>query len=486
MKPLNVLLILTDQQRKDSLGCYGNSYANTPCINSLAAEGMRFERYYAANPICMPNRLSIFTGQYPHNHGMWTNGLNLPHEIPTIADYLSQQGYQTASFGKIHFTPNGGNAGNRESSQYWKSVGDDFNWNGPYWGFEHIELTLGHTSTLAHYGRWFRQHGGIPQMMERHDGPIMSGIRDIPVSLHDSTFVGERTSEFIRNERDPSRPFFIVASFPDPHPPFNPPREMADKYFGSPVKEPIGGPEDLQTRPEHYRKHLNGEWHRKGLIPARHPGGISKEDRIEMIQYAYAMVELIDRNVGKIVSTLEKEHLLENTIILFTTDHGELLGDHGLWSKGPFFYEGLVNIPLIVSCKGLITPGVSNELTSTVDMYPTLCELLGIAIPKSVDGISFATQMNEGKATRKRCLLEYRNGYGESDRACAVLIDKRFKLVVYQDGEFELTDLSKDPDEKQNLAYSPEYHEIAQELHRDLILELLKTGNRFPGQIAHA
>jgi arylsulfatase A-like enzyme len=221
----NVLLIITDQQRKDSLGCYGDRGGDTPNIDKLAATGTAFNRCYVANPICSPNRLSIFTGMYPHNHGLWTNGLFMEHEPGTLPGYLAENGFHTANFGKIHFSPTDGKYESLENKKRWEQAGDSFDWNGPYWGFETAELTIGHTNTIAHYGRWFRERGGTPEMLKVHPlkGAMQAGVRKMPPELHDSTFIADRVSDFLTNGRDKNRPFFVTASFADPHHPFNPP-----------------------------------------------------------------------------------------------------------------------------------------------------------------------------------------------------------------------------------------------------------------------
>jgi arylsulfatase A-like enzyme len=482
----NVLFIITDQQRKDSLGCYGDRGAQTPNIDKLAAHGITFNRCYVTNPICTPNRLSIFTGMYPHNHGIWTNGLMPEHELPTLPGYLADNGFQTASFGKIHFTPYNGNAGNLESASYWKETGDNFDWNGPYWGFQTVELTIGHTNPIAHYGRWFREKGGTPEMLELHrfKNPVQAGVRKIPPELHDSSFVAERVSEFLSTGRDKTKPFFITASFPDPHHPFNPPEALANKYRNFPVRPPVGDSRDLATRPIHYTDQLNGAWNRWGKTEPKHQGGLSQKNCNELIYLTHAMVELIDDSVGQILRTLEQENLVEETLIIFTSDHGELLGDHGLWLKGPFFYDGLVNVPLVVSCPGFAVNMKLNHLVSHIDLYPSICDILGLTAPPHILGRSIVPQMSMGAATRDHCLLEYRNGYGDEDIASAVYIDDEFKFAAYENGEYELTDLKSDPDEKINIASSSE--PLVQKYNGKLLRELLAAGNRHPAQVGHA
>jgi arylsulfatase len=485
----NILLICCDQLRADALGCYGNPVVRTPHLDRLADSGVRCTRSYVANPICMPNRVSLFTGQYPRNHGMWTNGLLLQHEPRTLADDLRDAGYQTASFGKLHFTPYGGEAGNRESAAWWKALGDDCDWTGPYWGFEQVELTIGHTLDCAHYGRWFRAHGGTPEMRRRHSvcGTPDSGVRDMPISLHDTAFVAERTAAFLREERDASRPFFCVASFPDPHHPFDPPREAAAWYPYDSMPPAIGGPDDLATRPAHYRQQFVGAWNRKGVGSPACPDGLPEAQRRERTAHTCAMVDLIDRGVGEIMQALDVSGQRENTLVIFTADHGELLGDHGLWYKGPFFYEGLLRVPLLVSWPGALAPGVSDALVSTVDLAPTVLDYLGRPIPAGVNGRSQRPHLeNRGRTVRDHCLVEYRTGYGAADVASAALITRDAKYVRYQTGEEELTDLAADPEERRNVAADPAYQSQAQALRAALLDTLLATQMMEPAQISHA
>lgn len=149
-----------------------------------------------------------------------------------MATELLDHGYQTVSFGKVHFTPTGSSEDNKESREYWSQQGDNSDWSGPYWGFEPVEFTIGHTLPVAHYGRWFKEKGGNLKDLEIHPilGAMMSGVTNISKDLHNSSFVGEKTVEFIKKKRIKNKPFFAVASFPDPHHPFNPPKKSAGKY----------------------------------------------------------------------------------------------------------------------------------------------------------------------------------------------------------------------------------------------------------------
>jgi arylsulfatase A-like enzyme len=196
------------------------------------------------------------------------------------------------------------------------------------------------------------------------------------------------------------------------------------------------------------------------------------------------MIELIDTSIGQIMKTLEQENLLEETLVIFTSDHGELLGDHGLWLKGPFFYDGLINVPFIISCPGISNNRKSNNLASHIDLYPTICEAVGLPVPPQVLGTSLIPQMTEGVPTRDHCIVEYRNGYGKVDIATTVYIDQEYKFAAYETGEYELTDLKADPDERTNIASSS--GELVNKYTGKLLRELLSSGNRFPEQVGHA
>ncbi|MFN2351838.1 MAG: sulfatase, partial [Kiritimatiellia bacterium] len=320
----NVLIILTDQQRKDSLSCYGNPVCRTPNLDRLAASGLRFNRNYVANPICMPSRLCIFTGKNIRNHGLWTNGL-LINEQETVAGHFSRQGYATATIGKLHFTPHGsGGENNMESGAYWHDQTFPIQWHGPYWGFEHVELILGHNhAPKAHYGEWFYKNGGTDDMLklQRHPDNFKTGTRPLPEHLHNSAFVAERSIEFMQSSRQAGKSFFLVASFPDPHAPFVPPADTAETYAPADVVMPAGSADDLASRPPHYREHFQGQWDRghSARIKKPTPHGVTEAETRDRIAKTYAMVDLVDQNVGKLLGFLTAQGLHDETLVVFTS-----------------------------------------------------------------------------------------------------------------------------------------------------------------------
>ncbi|MBP3701260.1 MAG: sulfatase-like hydrolase/transferase, partial [Lachnospiraceae bacterium] len=202
------------------------------------------------------------------------------------------------------------------------------------------------------------------------------------------------------------------------------------------------------------------------------------------IRNTYAMVDLIDQGVGKILDALKETGSLEDTIIVVTADHGELMGDHGVWLKGPFFYDGLVNVPLMIAAPG-VEPGQTAALTSSIDIYPTICELAGVKAPRWCDGVSQVPALT-GDAPRSSCLIEYRNGYFENDVNTMGYVDENYKFIQYQNGACELTDRKNDPQENGNLAADPANAALVTRYREKMLMAMLSTGTKFPDQICHA
>jgi arylsulfatase len=489
----NILLITTDQQRADMLGCYGNPVIRTPNVDRMAQEGVRFDRAYVANPLCMPSRATIMTGQFPSKHGVYSNGIPLREEIPTLPGALTDAGYYTAALGKLHLTPYGGN-GYRESVADWETqpYGD---WHGPYYGFQEVHLILGHNGPAGHFGEWLQEHHpDVPEkfwQIEGRRGPANTPITwksAVPVEAHSSTWVGNVTVDFLRS-RPADQPFFAWASFPDPHHPFCPPEEIADMYNPADVPLPPRRPGDLDSRPPQYKA-----WYEEGV---RHegfggnfiPAKLSEANLREMIAFNYAEVTLIDQNVGRILAELDRQGLAENTIVIFTADHGELLGEHGLLLKGPFMCEGLLRVPFVVCWpRGQGEAGAATEaLVSLTDLMPTLLAAAGVAIPDGVQGRSFLPVLaGEAPAVRDAVLTEFHSTYFP-DLNLRTLRTPDYKLVYYPGKPYgELYDLQKDPDEFENRWDDAAYAQVRNELMQRLVDELIGQETDRPGPIAHA
>jgi len=474
----------------------------------------------------MPSRASIFTGQYAHNHQLWANGVLLRQELPTMGSFLKEAGYATASIGKAHLSPYGafGDApqDSMEDHRRWNDPQMQ-KWHGPYWGFDYVEFVLNHaTRPTGHYGSWFFAHGGTVEMITESDfGKNRIGnttechTTDIPERLHDSTFIGCRSAEFIREKADEGNPFFLTASFPDPHHPFNPPAETAARYVDAGVTLPIAEDDNLEDRPRHYQLHQQCVWHPAGAqqvtddmseeeraaVPfyrelvekRRNPKSemmevgkssqkVTNDERDARIRSTYAMIDLIDKGVGNILSALEETGQLDNTVIIFAADHGELMGDHGLWKKGPFFYDGLMNTPLIIFDPDH-NPGVCYGMASLVDVFPTAAALLNLPAPIFCDGMALTAAMEDG-VSRTECLIEYRNGFLEHELHANAIVDDHYKFVQYNTDECELTDRINDKEERVNLAANEAHAQLVNEYRKKLLMLLLNTPTRYPINIS--
>lgn len=493
MEPKNVVIILADQFRKDCIGAYGNSFVRTPNIDRLAARSTRFERFYTANPICSPNRMSWFSGMYPSNHGIYTNGLIKEDDGRTIMHELACRGYQTANIGKIHLNPYSMESGGRsfESTKTWDETPNEDGYTGGYFGYDYVELTLGHTLPKAHYYKWFLEHGGKDEMFgvtpysRLPESGELCGVRNMPSRLSSSAFVGERSVNYLKHIRNPEHPFFLTVSFPDPHHPFTSCYDDYECWKDRDVAHPTGEPEDLEQRPAHFRQQFEGGWSRSGTTGPSHKDGVAEDVAKERTLHTYAMIEAIDRNIGLVLDELERQNLMEDTIVVLGADHGELLGDHGLWLKGPFLYEGLINIPLLMHVPG-IEPGISRDLVSTVDLAPTLMELLGYEAPAYADGYSQVPHITDRSVSvRDNCMVEYRNGY-DCDVNVNAIVGDTYKYIAYETGEQEYTDLKHDPNERRNLAEDPRYAGDVSRAARALLLERLKAKAKGIAQYGHA
>ena len=473
----NVIIITTDQQRSDSLGCYGAGAIETPNLDRMGSEGAVFRRAYCANPVCTPARASIFSGQYLTRHAAWNVGTSIPRETTFLSHRLGAEGYRTHYIGKAHFQAFGGGERSIESGHEWERI--YAGWRGPYYGFETVELSLGHVTygIRGHYGLWvksqvteadFQRYG---KARRAGDGPSFGGEAydwDLPTRLHNSVWTADRTVEFLENH-DGRRPFFLSVGFQDPHHPHCVPADFADRVRPEDVSSPRYAEGELEDKPPHFKTARHG-----GLEPSRFRGDYSiagqgagfdytaVTDRAarEGRAYYYSMVKLIDREMGRILDCLERRGLADDTLIVFTTDHGELLGDHGLWMKGPFHYEELIRIPFIVRWPGHIPANQSVDgLVSQVDIVPSVLAAAGLPIPADTDGVSFLPLLRSVEGSVRDHVVVECVDDPRRLRLKTIVTGNR-KMTFYHGEPFgELYDLETDPGEIRNLWDDPEYRE---------------------------
>ncbi len=493
----NILCFVTDQQRADHLGCYGNQDTYTPNIDRLAQEGLTFTESYVANPVCTPNRASMFTGRYPKANGVRENGNTLSPDETVLPGVLRDAGYQTASLGKIHLAPFGTKRDEGaedyeryESREYW---GQHKSLPIPYYGLEHVYLANGHGHyVFGHYKHELNEnHPGMYQKLQKAhalEPPTaarQSWKASIPEELHYNTAIAERTVDFLRT-RDKDRPFFVWCSFPDPHHPYSPPRPYCDQYDPKEINfAPARREGELDDLPSYFRRCYEGKLPVGGLS-----GDVRKvtdEHYREIIAHTYGMISMVDHNVGKVVRTLEELSLLDNTIIVFFSDHGELMGDHWLINKGPFLFRGLVRVPTIWRLPdGRGAGKVSSALVSTVDLCPTLLDLAGVAIPMGVQGRSCKGVLAREQAeVRDWVYIEYDESY-LNDRLRQIR-SRDWALTYYANNDYGLLfDLRQDPDELHNVWDHPDYQQVKAGLLAELLRETSHADDWLPRKKCHA
>jgi len=460
----NILLIITDQQRTDTLGCYGASHMKTPVIDQLAADGVRFDRAYCSSSVCTPSRASLFTGVYPSRHGAWHVGTHVPDDVPMLSHRLSAKGYRTHYIGKAHFqsyvtTPEVSMEANHPGSRY-------PDWAGPYYGFENVELCIGHAlygHRHGHYGEWVRRKNGgkIPEYDVRHDSPQFGGEAidwDMPTAMHNSTWTGERAAAFLEAAK-PEEPFFLTVSFQDPHHPHALPSDCPCKVDPATVPSPLKREGELDDKPEHFADTFRGEiekWVKRGTYSFTAQTGnppldqLSEEETRRARAAYYGMVQLIDRSLETVMETLERRVLAENTLVIFTSDHGELLGDHGLWFKGPFHYEALLNVPLIMRWPAGLKAGHAVEsAVGLIDIVPSVLAATQVAPDDSLDGESLLPIANGTGNCREEAYVEMVDD--PKRLRLRTVVTRDWKLTWYAGEEFgELYDLANDPSEYVN------------------------------------
>lgn len=502
----NILLITTDQQRYDSLGCNRNTVCRTPAIDSLAATGVRYERAHVQNVLCMPSRATIVTGQYPGTHGVWNNGVCLPRETPSVAYVLKDAGYATSHVGKMHFETTRPVFSEHLRSrgelptmttQVVEIDGEQVMWivpteddlQAPYRGFDFIEHCNHFVS--GHHALWLRERLGVEELNRvlvetmrafrdgfgGDTGALQSVYSILPPELHASTWVVDRTITWLDGIGD-DEPWFSWVSFDDPHHPFNPPAAYGRRHDwrGLPLpvarlasKEAIAA--ELAGKPWQYGAYWRGEYGaHEGSLGGFAPAEFTDDQVREMVALTYGMIELIDDNVGRLLSYLSSRGLDQNTHIFFTTDHGELLGDHGLILKGPFHLDGLVRAPLIWRSPGGAA-GVVNDPVGSLDLAPTFCSVAGLPVPAWMDGRVLPT----ADGTRERVLTVYDSQVTE-ELVLRSMYRGGWFVTAYPriDGAGELYDMREDPNQFVNLWDDPARRGLRDELVADLFAHVVE------------
>jgi arylsulfatase A-like enzyme len=472
----NILVLMTDQQRFDSLGCYGNRHALTPRLDRLAAGGARFENCYVQNPICSPSRATFATGLYPRNHGLWANGVTLPGGLPLLSRALAAAGYDCGMVGKQHLAPLAGlDAEPRLDDGY-----RVYKWS----------HSPNHPSRHNAYHAWLQRHHPAvykAAVLDQPRRPVEGNnssktalpLDRVPVEAHYSHWIAQEAIDFIEDETRPKEtPFYFMANFFDPHHPFGAPDAFRARFDAGELPLPSGSIAELASKPSVLRAYSQRSY-------AGHAPGFSEYSESELREIVasyYAMVALIDAEVGRILDVLEHRGELEDTLIIFTSDHGEMLGDHALMLKGPMLFEPVVRVPLIIHQPGAVPAGLCiASLVQSIDLTATILSAADVPGAFQTQGSDLMSLvMNPEMPWREWALSEYRDsGHAFSPPVHTTMLRHRnFKLVVWHGEpassmprEGELYDLEQDPGEHCNLFCDPRYAAVRESL-KDLLLDV--------------
>jgi len=440
--PPNLLLLMTDQQRSDTIRAAGNSSIHTPNLDRLCASGVRFSRAYCEMPECVPARSVLLTGLWGHRTGVMANGNQLAETQPTFVDELTRAGYHCQAIGKMHFDPVRASHGFRDLSlmeeiplsweeddflQYLRSVGCD----------------------------WVHEPHGI-----RHERYYLPQVSQLPDEHHGTTWVGDRTVEFIRNAG--AEPFFLFSSFIKPHPPFEPTIPYLTLYDPEAMPLPRRAAHDRDEAWPLHQAQTYSKWME-----------LTDDNLARQIKAAYyACITQIDTQIGRILDALEAAGRRENTLVLFVSDHGELLGDHYQWGKRAF-YEGAASVPFVMSWPGTLPQrSVCAELVGHRDLAPTFLDAAGVFPPGDLSGAS-VLPLAKGAPGRALTFGELFEGPRAIYMACGPV----WKYVYTPNGGREqLFHLRNDPHELVNRAYDPACAAIKGELRDALAAFFLREG----------
>lgn len=468
----NILWICTDSQRFDTLGCYGNEFVETPNIDRLASQGVRFDNCYTQSPVCTPSRASFLTGRYPRTTRVRQNGQPIPEDELLLPKILDAAGYTCGLAGKLHVSPNDSETMERRIDDGYSDFrwSQDTNWPWP----------------TNEYFTWLQE-----QDVHFHRESF-EGSEYVETSMesqhHQTTWCVQKAINFIETHSDVSQstdtpssqtgtsppfdqPWLYSVNIFDPHHPFDPPQSYLERYLDDLEEIPLPNytEGELEDKSEYQQADHVGAYNTD-----IYPFTEMDDDDHRLLRAAYwAMIDLIDDQIGRLIETLKDTNQFEDTIIIFTSDHGEMLGDHGIYLKGPYFYDPAVRVPLIVANEPRIEGGVeSDALVELTDLVPTLLDAVGQSHPPGIQGRSLWSILT-GEADpnhhREYVYSEYYNAMPRHEKPvlpyATMIRTERYKLVkTHRLDSSELYDLMEDPSETTNKWDDPTVQEEKLEL----------------------
>jgi arylsulfatase A-like enzyme len=500
----NVLCFVTDQLRYDHLGCMGNGTIETPNIDALAADGVTCERAYVTNPVCMPSRASILTGRMPRETGVRFNGGPLDEDVTTLPEALSEAGYRTYSAGKLHLhhysAPSNADIDDLDPGRHpecralW-DTGRIETPPEPYYGFDTVDLTLGHTNYISGgYLHWLEsEHPEELDRIEAEGADPTDRFTDVPrEDAHYNRWIADRTRSFIREQGD--EPFFAWCSFPDPHPPWIAPEPWDEMYDPDAVDDPARREGELADLPPPF-SHPELEDVDDGVAAVRYGSAVPDSRMRESVATNYGMTSFVDQEIGRVMETLDAEGLREDTIVVFLSDHGNSFGDHWQGAKDVWsHFDSLARVPFIWSWPDRLPEGRRVEgVVSTLDLVPTLLESCGVPTPEpgydgyaepgcgvpALPGTSLGPLLRgETESVHDGVVIEGDSYDGPRPRS---YVTDRYKLTLFPGQPYgQLYDLVADPDELYNRWDDPEYADVKARLRGELVDAYVRSESGLP------
>lgn len=477
----NVLWICADQLRFDTLSINGDKIAKTPNLERLCSLGVSFQNMYSQSPVCAPSRACFLTGRYPRTTLLRQNGQDIPSNERLVSKIFNENEYVCGLSGKLHLSA----CSPEVSSGCERRIDDGYDVF--YWSHHPAYPDNKNNWIGNEYTHFLREKGIFAPPLRK------SGCRYVDTGTaaeySQTAWCTDKALEFMKAALDLQKPFFFSVNYYDPHHPFDPPDDLLRKYM-----------ERLDDIP--LPNYTQGELDKKTIFALKDHGGayeqpgnypfidMTERDHKTIRAAYYAMTELIDKNVGRLLDFLEENNQLENTVIIFHSDHGELLGDHGMYLKGPYFYECCVHVPFVIAWKNHIAPGVKRfALTELADVVPTLLCLCGAEPEPQMQGKSFAhlLEKNAEDKHRKYVYSEYYNSninHRDPKAYLTMIYNGRYKLIRVHDTPCtiggELYDLKKDPNETYNLYDDPEYINVKCGLLENMADAMAATADPMP------
>jgi choline-sulfatase len=446
----NILFLFTDQQRWDTIAQAGHEHMITPNLDWLAERGTRFDEMYATFPLCVPNRVSIVTGCFPKRHMVRDNGRWIPDNADTWPQIFTDAGYDTRGIGKMHCWPS---MKSRNLIGFSKRVMAE-----DKYGFEAVD----------DYALWMKEKGSRrpcpwldPAECEEYVKGRAAYVFKEPEELHIDSYIGMKAVEALKEVAKGDKPFCHWVSFNSPHAPHDPPQRFLDMYKDRDIPAPIRRPYEPFDKPAS-RTFLN--WVLDKYFAMGGDFFMMTDAQIKKRRsYYYATITLVDEWIGKIIETLKETGLYDNTIIVFSSDHGDAQGDHNMLEKS-FFYESMVRVPLLIHCPTRFAPGVSKEFVQSTDIAPTLLSLAGLKVPERMDGKDLSPLLNQASGWKSRDAV-FSEGTAFGGLPMTMIRTREWKLVYEEEPTCrELYDMRGAGDELRNVYYELQNKPIRDEL----------------------